>query len=115
MPQVLQLFGLSCPQISVKNEMTSECKPFPLLWGDKAVLDAVTTHDHHFQYYPGAVRGFLKTIFSVDLNLHQGLVLMVVFFLPFCSPPSPPMPGKGKIPGKPEDFNVQLLCGIPVM
>lgn len=95
--------------------MASECKPFPLLWGDKAVLDGVTTAAHHFQDYPGAVRDFLKSIFSVGLNLRQGLVLTVVFFLPFCSPPSALMPGKGKIPGKPEDFNVQLLCGIPVM
>lgn len=95
--------------------MTSKLGPFSLFWGDKAVLDAVTTDTHHFQDYPGALRDLLKSSFSVGLNLHQGLVLVVVFFLLFCSPPSFPMPGKGKIPGKPEDFNVQLLCGIPVM
>lgn len=95
--------------------MASELKPFFLFWGDEAVLATVTADAHHFQDFPGAVRDFLKSVFSVGLNLHQGLVLVVVFFLLFCSPPSFPMVGKGKIPGKPEDFDVQLLCGIPVM
>lgn len=67
MPKVLQLLGAEpSPDFtphSVKNEMASELKPFNLFWGDKAVLDAVTTDAHHLQDYPRAVRDFLKSIF----------------------------------------------------
>lgn len=48
--------------------MASESKPFPPFLGDKAGLDAVTVDAHHFQDYPGAVRDFLESIFSVGLN-----------------------------------------------
>lgn len=83
---------------------------------DEAISDTVAVDAHRFQDTSWAVVGFWKHVFSMDLNLHQRFVLVVVFLTAVLLTSLPACAWQREDTRETlEDLNVQLLCGIPAL